>query len=93
MTRKQIIITGGTSGIGKETARALLKKGYQVTLAVRNEKKAKSTVDELSALGAIDHQILDLSSFRSIRQFATQYKASQPTTRRANQQRRHCSDL
>ena len=36
LTGKRAIVTGGASGIGLETARALASAGAQVTLAVRN---------------------------------------------------------
>jgi hypothetical protein len=36
LTGKRAIVTGGSSGIGVETARALASAGAEVTLAVRN---------------------------------------------------------
>lgn len=36
LSGKQVIVTGGASGIGLETARALANAGATVTLAVRN---------------------------------------------------------
>jgi len=36
LTGKRAIVTGATSGIGVETARALASAGADVTLAVRN---------------------------------------------------------
>lgn len=42
------IVTGANSGIGKETARALVKKGIHVTIACRNMDSAKTVVEELS---------------------------------------------
>jgi NADPH-dependent 2,4-dienoyl-CoA reductase/sulfur reductase-like enzyme len=40
LSGKRAIVTGGSSGIGVETARALASAGAQVTLAVRNTKPA-----------------------------------------------------
>src|SRR2546430_12210369 len=36
LTGRRVIVTGGASGIGIETARALASAGAEVTLAVRN---------------------------------------------------------
>ena len=36
LTGKRAVVTGGASGIGLETARALASAGAKVTLAVRN---------------------------------------------------------
>jgi NADPH-dependent 2,4-dienoyl-CoA reductase/sulfur reductase-like enzyme len=36
LTGRRAIVTGGASGIGVETARALARAGAEVTLAVRN---------------------------------------------------------
>ena len=38
---KSIIITGGTSGIGYESALALCRYGADVTIAARNAEKGK----------------------------------------------------
>ena len=39
LSGKQVIVTGGASGIGLETARALANAGAEVTLAVRNRRR------------------------------------------------------
>ncbi len=41
-------MTGGTSGIGKEIARGLVRRGFHVGIVCRNELRAKATVDELT---------------------------------------------
>ncbi len=42
-----VLITGGSSGIGKEVAREALRQGAKVTLVARNVKKLEETLDEL----------------------------------------------
>ena len=70
---KTVIITGGNTGIGKETAIDLAKRNARVILACRSEEKGKKAeVDVRRESGNSDvhfHQ-LDLSSFESIRKFA-----------------------
>jgi NAD(P)-dependent dehydrogenase (short-subunit alcohol dehydrogenase family) len=46
---KRAIVTGGSSGIGIETARALAGAGAEVTLAVRDTDAGKRTAEEISA--------------------------------------------
>jgi len=72
------VITGGNSGIGKETAAALAGMGAQVIVAARNPAKAAAAVQELQhrAPGAkIEHIPLDLASFASVRAFADTFAA------------------
>lgn len=47
MQDKIIVITGGTDGIGRETARALAARGAQVTLVGRNAAKGDTVVRSL----------------------------------------------
>jgi len=46
---KKIIITGGSSGVGKILAQRLSQKGAQLALVARDEKKLKAVQKELSA--------------------------------------------
>ena len=43
LTGRRAIVTGGASGIGIETARALAGAGAEVTLAVRNVEAGERT--------------------------------------------------
>jgi hypothetical protein len=45
--RKHALVTGGSSGIGLEVARAYLLKGYYVTIVARNETKLKEAYEDL----------------------------------------------
>jgi NAD(P)-dependent dehydrogenase (short-subunit alcohol dehydrogenase family) len=76
---KRAIVTGGGSGIGVETARALAKAGATVTLAVRRPEAAQSVVAELqSATGnpAISSTFLDLADLRSVEEFVRNWSGS-----------------
>ena len=49
MTRKTVLITGASAGIGKETAKQLAANGYTVYTAARRVEK----MDDLKALGCV----------------------------------------
>ncbi|HET6460828.1 MAG TPA: SDR family NAD(P)-dependent oxidoreductase, partial [Syntrophales bacterium] len=51
MQGKVILITGGSSGIGKVTAKAFALEGAKVVIASRGEEKGKDAVREIRALG------------------------------------------
>jgi retinol dehydrogenase-12 len=49
LTGKVAVVTGANTGIGKVTARELLKNGAKVYIACRNEEKANKAMDDLKA--------------------------------------------
>lgn len=49
---KVVIVTGGSSGIGFETAKRLVDEGAKVVLAARNMDKLNDAAAELMAIGA-----------------------------------------
>jgi NAD(P)-dependent dehydrogenase (short-subunit alcohol dehydrogenase family) len=54
LTGKRAIVTGGSSGIGIETARALARAGAEVTLAVRNAEAGARTAADITATTGSD---------------------------------------
>ncbi|THH35288.1 SDR family NAD(P)-dependent oxidoreductase [Aliishimia ponticola] len=65
---KTAIVTGGYSGIGLETVRALTAKGVRVIVPVRSPKKAR---DALAPLGdAVESAPMDLADLASVQAFA-----------------------
>ena len=72
MQGKTVVITGATSGIGTETARALADMGARVVLINRNPQKAEGVAEDLrrTATGSIELVQGDMSSFASIRSAA-----------------------
>lgn len=49
MKKKTVIVTGGSTGIGKATAIAFSKKGYNVVISGRNESTGKRAAEEISS--------------------------------------------
>ncbi len=66
---KVAVITGGYSGIGLETTRALAKKGVRCLIPVRSPDKAKTNLADLT--GEIETVRLDLGDLASVRAAAT----------------------
>lgn len=77
MKDKIVLITGGTGGIGKQTALALAKLGAQVIVTGRNPTSGATAVEELkqqSGNSKIDFIVADISSQAQIRALADQFK-------------------
>ena len=66
---KRFLITGGTSGIGKEAARQLARAGGDVTITARSAQKGEATMAELGQ-GRLSYGILDLTDLKSVKKFA-----------------------
>lgn len=66
------IVTGSNTGIGLETTRALVERGYTVIVACRSRDKALAAIEGIPANNgqAIFVHPLDLSSFDSVKAFA-----------------------
>lgn len=72
---KTALITGGNSGIGKETARALVGLGWRVLIAARDAAKSRALVESIRAANPraqIDWLSVDLSDFNGIEAFAAE---------------------
>ncbi len=61
---KRALITGASSGIGRELAKLYAQDGYGVVLVARSEDKLKALADELSSAYRVDAQVIaqDLSA-------------------------------
>ncbi|MBQ6969483.1 MAG: SDR family NAD(P)-dependent oxidoreductase, partial [Synergistaceae bacterium] len=51
MSKKTVIITGGTTGIGKATAIKFAENGYNVVITSRDSKKELDIKNEFQAKG------------------------------------------
>jgi hypothetical protein len=66
LTGKVMVITGATSGIGLETARALAATGATLFLPVRDMEKAKNVLSGILDPGRVSLVAIDIASFASI---------------------------
>lgn len=70
---KTVVITGGNTGIGKETARIVAWRKARVIIGCRNITKglqAAAEIIENTGNRNVEVKKLDLSSFKSVRKFA-----------------------
>ncbi|MGR6321244.1 SDR family NAD(P)-dependent oxidoreductase [Micromonospora soli] len=72
LTGRRAVVTGGASGIGVETARALAAAGADVTLAVRNMEAGQRAATDITGTTGNEHVLvapLDLADLESVAAF------------------------
>lgn len=76
MKGKVCLVTGATSGIGREIALGLARMGATVVVAGRSRSKCENAVREISAAtgsDSVSFMVADLSSQASVRQLADEF--------------------
>ncbi|KAJ7154097.1 hypothetical protein C8R46DRAFT_1297715 [Mycena filopes] len=75
LSGKVIIVTGGNSGVGKETAKALLQHNAKVYIAARSPGKTKQAIAELKAETGREAEYLpvDLADLQSIKRGVAEF--------------------
>ncbi|MEU8990749.1 SDR family NAD(P)-dependent oxidoreductase [Streptomyces sp. NPDC048558] len=73
LTGKLAIVTGGYSGLGLETTRALTEAGARVVVPARRRAAAE---EALSGVSGVEVDELDLGDLESVRAFAERFLAS-----------------
>ena len=74
---KRVVVTGATSGIGREVAGRLASLGADVVLACRDARRGRHEADDINAATAtprVSVMTVDTSDQRSIRTFAQEYR-------------------
>jgi NAD(P)-dependent dehydrogenase (short-subunit alcohol dehydrogenase family) len=77
LSGRRAVVTGGSSGLGMETARALANAGADVTLAVRNldtGHEVARAIRESTHNPRVHAGLLDLSDQHSVRAFAARWR-------------------
>ena len=76
--KKIILVTGATSGIGREEAKAFLTQGHTVVIHGRNRDKALTVQKELAAETGnsdVDVLVADLESLAAVKRLAEEFTA------------------
>lgn len=77
LTGKSVVITGGSNGLGLESARALASMGANLILLARGEERLLRAAEELRREFTditISEQVLDVSNLDQVRDFAQNQK-------------------
>lgn len=78
LSGRTAIVTGGATGIGVETARALAEAGVEVVIAARKPDLATAAAADINRTArgqGARFEMLDLSSLASVREFAGRWGA------------------
>lgn len=69
LTGKSAIVTGGTKGIGRGIAEALVQSGVNVCISARHEEEIEQAVSELSDVGegAVAGAVCDVRDYEQVR--------------------------
>jgi len=73
LTGKRALVTGGYSGLGLETTKALAKAGAEVVVPARRPEVA---AEALSGISGVEVDTLDLADLESVRSFSDRFLAS-----------------
>ncbi len=60
LTDKGVLVSGGSSGIGKATVRRFLEEGSRVVFCGHDEGEVRATTTELASLGSVDGVTCDV---------------------------------
>lgn len=71
---KNVIITGGASGIGKLMGEIVLKKGANLIIWDINQKNMDESFAELSSLGKVSTYLVDVSNVQNVNEIAEKVK-------------------
>lgn len=71
-----VLLTGGTSGIGKQAAISLADRGATVAIVGRNEKRGAALADDRSDGGTIQFHQADLSEQDEVRSLAAAVRST-----------------
>ena len=79
---KVALVTGGSSGLGQETARVLADRGAHVILTARDVPKGERGAEgirESTGNAKVEVEELELGSMKDVRAFAARFLAKHPT--------------
>ncbi|TRM63797.1 hypothetical protein BD626DRAFT_456172 [Schizophyllum amplum] len=79
LSGKVIIVTGGNSGIGKETVKALLQQNARVYIGARSAERASKAIKELKDMTGKEASFLDidLEDLKSVKAAAAEFQSQE----------------
>lgn len=85
LSKKVILVTGGSAGIGKETAKELAKMGAKVYITGRDQQKALKVIEDINSemkysgglVIPVEFLKLDLSDLEDIKRFIKEFKGKE----------------
>ena len=81
MKGKVVLITGASSGIGKQTALGLSKMGASLVLICRDRERGEAAKEEVmrtAGTGAVDLLLADLLPLREVKRVAAEFEGTHP---------------
>jgi NAD(P)-dependent dehydrogenase (short-subunit alcohol dehydrogenase family) len=80
MAGRTVLVTGGTSGIGRATALGLATRGAHLAITGRDRRRTEDAADQIRAAGGgqVDVFVADLSSQSEVRRLADEVLGSLP---------------
>lgn len=81
MHGKTVVITGASSGIGLETARALAQQGARVVMVVRSEQRGQAAIEEIhktAPSSSLELVLADLYSLAEVRKAGAELRRRCP---------------
>ena len=73
-SQKNIIVTGGSSGIGKALVKKLSKLGANLWIIARDEKKILDLKNEMGSNNAINYFLVDVQNYAALIDIAQKFK-------------------
>ncbi len=76
LTDKSVLVSGGSSGIGKATVRRFLEEGSRVYFCGLDPQEVAGALSELSTYGAVDAMSCDVAEASEVDRLVTQAEAA-----------------
>ena len=71
LSNKSALVTGGTKGIGRAIAEALVKAGARVAITARHEDEVAEAVSQLNTLGTATGHVCDVRDYDDVKSVFT----------------------
>ena len=72
-SKKYIILTGGSRGIGRAIAEVLLQNHDEILITGKNEKQLAKATKDLSSFGTVDYYAFNLANRVEIEDFVNEW--------------------